>query len=65
MFERSMSIKQKRSICLLESLNERLNITDTSLRRDAQHVCLIFQTTAATNNNDKKQLENKTQIVFA
>lgn len=52
---------QQRSICLLESLNKRLNaITDTSLRREAQHVCLIFHTTAATNNKDKKQLENKT-----
>lgn len=29
----------------------------TSLRREAQQVCLIFQTTAATSNNDRKQLE--------
>jgi hypothetical protein len=30
----------------------------TSLRREAQQVCLIFHTTAATSNKDKKQLEN-------
>lgn len=29
----------------------------TSLRREAQQVCLIFQTTAATSNRDRKQLE--------
>lgn len=29
----------------------------TSLRRDAQQVCLIFQTTAATSNSDRKQLD--------
>lgn len=28
----------------------------TSLRREAQQVCLIFQTTAATSNSDRKQL---------
>lgn len=29
----------------------------TSLRREAQQVCLIFQTTAATSNSDRKQLD--------
>lgn len=29
----------------------------TSLRREAQQVCLIFQTTAATSNRDRKQLQ--------
>lgn len=38
------------------------NGTATSLRREAQQVCLIFQTTAATSSKDKKQLENKAQI---
>lgn len=38
------------------------NVTVTSLRREAQQVCLIFQTTAATSSKDKKQLENKAQI---
>jgi hypothetical protein len=33
-------------------------MSDTSLRREAQQVCLIFHTTAATSNKDKKQLEN-------
>lgn len=28
----------------------------TSRRRDAQQLCLIFQTTAATRSRDKKQL---------
>lgn len=61
-----MLIKQQRPVCLLVSLKKRLNaITDTSLLREAQHVCLIFQTTAATNNKDKKQLEDKTQIIAA
>lgn len=32
--------------------------SDTSLRREAQQVCLIFHTTAATNSNDKKQLKS-------
>lgn len=32
-----------------------------SLRREAQHVCLIFQTTAATNSKDKKQLKKVTK----
>lgn len=31
----------------------------TSLRRDAQQVCLIFHTTAATRSSDRKQLERK------
>lgn len=31
----------------------------TSLRRDAQQVCLIFHTTAATRSSDRKQLEHK------
>lgn len=61
-----MLIKQQKPKHLLESFNKRLNaITATSLRREAQHVCLIFHTTAATNSKDKKQLENKTQIIFA
>lgn len=32
-----------------------------SLRRDAQQVCLIFQTTAATRSSDKKQLKKVTK----
>ncbi len=31
----------------------------TSLRREAQQVCLIFQTTAATRSSDRKQLKWK------
>lgn len=31
----------------------------TSLRREAQQVCLIFHTTAATRSSDRKQLEWK------
>lgn len=34
-----------------------LKIINTSLRREAQQVCLIFQTTAATSSKDKKQLQ--------
>lgn len=34
-------------------------MTLTSLRREAQQVCLIFHTTAATRSNDRKQLEQK------
>lgn len=34
-------------------------MTLTSLRREAQQVCLIFHTTAATSSNDRKQLEQK------
>lgn len=33
------------------------NNIHTSLRREAQQVCLIFQTTAATRSSDKKQLQ--------
>lgn len=32
-----------------------------SLRREAQQVCLIFQTTAATSSKDKKQLKKVTK----
>lgn len=35
-------------------------MTLTSLRREAQQVCLIFHTTAATSSNDRKQLEQRT-----
>lgn len=31
----------------------------TSLLRGAQHVCLTFQTTAATSSRDRKQLETR------
>lgn len=34
------------------------NVERTSLRLEAQQVCLIFHTTAATNNNERKQLKN-------
>lgn len=54
--------QQDRQIACLEfSLSKRgkksENNIHTSLRREAQQVCLIFQTTAATNNSDKKQLQ--------
>lgn len=40
-----------------KSFKEQHFIPLTSLRRDAQQLCLIFQTTAATRSNDRKQLE--------
>lgn len=42
-----------------KSFKEQHFIPLTSLRRDAQQLCLIFQTTAATRSNDRKQLERK------
>lgn len=40
----------------LSSISGIFNVLLTSLRREAQQVCLIFHTTAATSSSDRKQL---------
>lgn len=37
------------------------SLISCSLRREAQQVCLIFQTTAATSSRDRKQLKKVTK----